>query len=260
MGLDYSQEAKYNRSLMVQQKIVFYVEDDRKEYEYEIIFEKLFGIKGTSFFVCSLGGKQNVYETYYKNLVRKSNKTFLYIVDGDFDIITKNFEISADNFLYLDRYNIENYFVWENAVICKKLSRLFYYFFYIHWLKLKETPITIGDGESQYFDSNTGEILENRINIKINELIKFIKKCNIDHNKKFKEFNNLYHDVFFSNCNCYICGKYILQGLCFYLINISKKNGYRMSVRYTNLKKYLIEHINNDNFAFILKKFAPYIK
>ena len=126
----YSPEAAASRSLFYQNlnDINIYVEDSGKEYEYETIFKRLMGDKYNISTIFGLGGKERVKE-HFKENVLNTNQHYkvqnFYIVDGDFDrYIHSEGMITHPNFLYLKTYNIENYFLDENASISFSKGRL----------------------------------------------------------------------------------------------------------------------------------------
>lgn len=116
--IEYTSQALSNRDLFYEdnQKYIMYVEDQGKEYIYESILERMF----TSDFIknikiLGLGGKSRVKINIKK--IKKNQKNKIYLVDGDFDLLLNNDIICDDNFIYLDRYNIESYFIDENALV-----------------------------------------------------------------------------------------------------------------------------------------------
>ncbi|MGR3180066.1 MAG: DUF4435 domain-containing protein [Candidatus Anammoxibacter sp.] len=91
--------------------INFYVEDEKQENLYFQILKKIFSdIKLAKIF--PLNGKVNVV-TEAKLTIH--DKTKVYIVDGDFDILLKKIE-NLPNLFYLKKYSIENYLLEKNAV------------------------------------------------------------------------------------------------------------------------------------------------
>ncbi|WP_099810341.1 DUF4435 domain-containing protein [Streptococcus suis] len=140
--LSYSQEGLRNRSIFYKQDINIFVEDTDKEYLYEEILNRLLNDKYKIETVFPLGGKNKVLSEYIKQgEVSKSGIPNLFLVDGDFDryldysSVTRNDYqgsrefaqqvslfvndkiIESDSVLYLEAYNIENYFIDENAII-----------------------------------------------------------------------------------------------------------------------------------------------
>ncbi len=106
----------YNRCIMCRSPIVFFVEDTRKEGEYEFLFKSIFTTLDNNFKVFSMDGKQGVIEIYqYIKKASVKREKYFYLVDGDFDILQNNYsEICGsygNNFCFLERYDIENYLI-----------------------------------------------------------------------------------------------------------------------------------------------------
>lgn len=117
----YSTDALLNRAPFYADynDITIYVEDVDREFEYEEIFRKIVGSALRITAIIPAGGKTNLIDIFNENMHNlKLNKTF-YLADGDFDRIIKA-ESMIDNahFVYLNAYNIENYFL-ESAALRK---------------------------------------------------------------------------------------------------------------------------------------------
>ena len=114
----YSAEASATRALFYQglNDINLFVEDKGMEYLYETIFKRLLGANYCISAIYALGGKTNVIARYHEFGDKLDDTPNFYIVDGDFDrYIHKEDMVNAPNFIYLQSYNIENYFVDESA-------------------------------------------------------------------------------------------------------------------------------------------------
>lgn len=119
-GLFFSESGLENRSLFFSplNDINIYVEDVGKEYIYEEIFERLFEGRIKLFSIFPLGGKNKVLKVQKTCEAYDDNgKPNVFIVDGDFDNLWKERKQYAPNLIYLDRYNIESYFLDKNAVV-----------------------------------------------------------------------------------------------------------------------------------------------
>lgn len=121
--LRFTDEGELNRYLFYSDlnEINFFVEDKDKEYEYETIFKRLFKGKYKIASIIAANGKIGVKQAFEefgeKDVNHPENNNF-YIVDGDFDrYIHKNDMIRNEHFIYLNKYNIENYFIDEKAVL-----------------------------------------------------------------------------------------------------------------------------------------------
>lgn len=116
--LEYSEDALMNRMLFLSNAndINIVVEDTNHEYVYENIFERMLGdeIKIESIF--PMNGKSGVEKAYKKNGKYYKGKPTFYIVDGDFDILLEKNKIVDDNYFYLERYNIESYYIEKQSV------------------------------------------------------------------------------------------------------------------------------------------------
>lgn len=141
--LTYSQEGQLNRSMFYsKQDINIFVEDRDSEYLYEEILKRLLVDEYRIDTVFPLDGKNNVLSEYIKQgEVDKNGTPNLFLVDGDFDRyigyspatrndfkgdkesdievsrFVRNKIIQSDSVLYLKTYNIENYFIDEEAVL-----------------------------------------------------------------------------------------------------------------------------------------------
>lgn len=137
-GLSYSDAGLRNRSIFYRQDINIYVEDTGKEYIYEEIFKRLLKNDYRIETILPLGGKTNVLKEYIiKGEFDNRGTPNIFLVDGDFDryisydVVGKgdfpeeteaNLEefvsnkiINSDSVIYLETYNIESYYVDENA-------------------------------------------------------------------------------------------------------------------------------------------------
>ncbi len=117
-GFAYSPEAKFNRYLMCKKSgyLHIFVEDEGKEYIYEKIFERMFQVPRLSLIqIFAMGGKKGVEDAYHRTC-NSSDKVF-FIADGDFDLALGKQQIQAENFVYLKRYNIESYLIYQPAII-----------------------------------------------------------------------------------------------------------------------------------------------
>ena len=140
--LAYSLEGLLNRSIFYNQDINIFVEDTNKEYLYEEILKRLLDDKYKIETVFPLGGKNKVLSEYIRQGELNNNGVpNLFLVDGDFDKyidyesvkridyqgskesdeevsqFVRGKIIQSDSVIYLETYNIENYFIDENAVI-----------------------------------------------------------------------------------------------------------------------------------------------
>lgn len=122
--LRYSSEALATRFLLFQglNEINLVVEDTDREYIYETIFKRMLGEQYNISTIFAVGGKLEV-KARYKEFGKETDgiKNF-YIVDGDFDrYIDQENMVDDSCFIYLKTYNIENYFIDEDA--CLQFSK-----------------------------------------------------------------------------------------------------------------------------------------
>ena len=115
----FSTEANFAKSLLLSSSdgVNFFVEDTGHEFEYEIIFERLFGSTLKINSIVSCNGKEGVkgsIEEFSQDEYQQEHGITIFIVDGDFDNFFNTRDV-YDNLLYLDYYNIECYFVDESA-------------------------------------------------------------------------------------------------------------------------------------------------
>ena len=120
--LMYSDDANAARYFFLRttNDINFFVEDKDKEYEYEEIFDRMFEGKYRINSIFGVGGKEQLKDRFHEFGVcdPESNAINIYLADGDFDILlTPSAMIHNQNFIYLKAYNIETYYIDENAII-----------------------------------------------------------------------------------------------------------------------------------------------
>ena len=126
MGLNYSLDASINRIIFLssQNDVNFFVEDEDKEFEYEVILKNLFGssIKINNIF--AVGGKPKLIEAYeiLKNYI--TDTINVLIADRDFDYVLDKPMVADEKFIYLKQYCIENYLIDEHATTCFIQGRL----------------------------------------------------------------------------------------------------------------------------------------
>lgn len=120
--LTFSSEAATTRAILYHglNDINLFVEDANRQYEYETIFKRLLGDKYCIRTIFAVGGKRNVEQSYEELGAKTDGIKNFYIVDGDFDrYIPRDRErmIDDDCFIYLKPYNIENYYIDEQACL-----------------------------------------------------------------------------------------------------------------------------------------------
>lgn len=248
--------------------INLFVEDDGKEFEYETIFKRLLGEKYKITKILGVGGKialKNCFKEFGLNIGNSSKIKNIYIADGDFDrYIYYERMIDSPCFIYLETYNIENYFIdkkaseefakgqlkcsdyevslkinfdnWKEKII-KQASRLFFYYCYIKKNFPKEKSVSRNpylfinnkDGfeRTGAFEEYKAWVLSLDANAEIE--VEKIKKCYFEvHNDAF----NL------------ICGKFLFESLYCYIKSVTKVNFMKDSFRWHLVCRFDVNKLN----------------
>jgi len=274
--LEYSKDALLNRVLFIsgRNKINIFVEDTNKEYEYEELFEKILSEVFKINCIFPTNGKPYLIEAYQLFGNDEEYGKNIFIADGDFDIVLEKSMVVADNFIYLEKYNIESYLIDEDAtikcmrprlhmekekVVAKTDFKLWYstlipFFknlFVLHCLVQKENlnmqnvsrnPNTflLPDGlpnTSQY----------NKYKDEVEEKIK-------DFENKFISLKNYMEEKECGDDLKFICGKYLLASLSLYL---NEKTKVKQKVE--KLKVDLISRISAEKFCYVKDKIVAYL-
>lgn len=238
-GLFYSEEALLNRVIFLSDSndINIIVEDEYKEYEYENIFNRLFSYQIKINNIFPMKGKPGVKKAFEEYGANYEGKPSIYLVDDDFDTIMEKEKVEHSNFIYLDRYNIESYYVdkratlkfmagkmkrrqrdiageidyesWENTTY-RKLENLFIN--YVIGQVVFPEEKNVGISPYVYIDSQ-GYIDHNKINeyvIQLQERISNYEELYIFYNEKYEKLLE-------GNASRLICGKYVIASLSQYL-------------------------------------------
>lgn len=257
--LYYSYEASSTRYFFYQglNDINIFVEDSGKEYEYETIFIKLLGDDFKIKTIFGVGGKLELIKRFNEFGIRDDscNVNNIYLADGDFDrYIYSPDMIKNKHFIYLNTYNIENYFIDEDASlmfvkgqlklsneqiknkvdfqkwkskIVSQAEKLFMCYCYVK--KYHPTVENVNRSPYLFIDSKTGFEKEDSLNSYWKMILELDSEENIK--SKIKEIKISYESVNGNNYYNLICGKFLFTSLCAYLRNIiSKKfsyNGFR---------------------------------
>ncbi|MCI9077561.1 MAG: DUF4435 domain-containing protein [Lachnospiraceae bacterium] len=247
-GLDdlkYSSEALAARFLLFQglNEINVIVEDTNKEYIYETIFKRLLGEQFKISAIFAVGGKLKVKERYHEfGEITEGIRNF-YIVDGDFDrYIYSDEMIDASCFIYLKTYNIENYFLdedacvqfakgrlkqmdkevrakinfnyWKNRIV-QEASKLFLCYCFIK--KYHPTIETVSRSSYLFIDIKTGFEQQNGA---YQEYWQSVIELDTDAQNKIDKIDAIYQNVNGPDYFNLICGKFLLDSLYCYLRNI----------------------------------------
>ena len=226
--------------------INIFIEDTGKEYEYESIFKRMLGKKYAIETIFTTGGKKGAIEIFneYGGASATNPKIKnLFIVDGDFDFyIHQEDMIDSPHFLYLETYNIENYFIDENAclkfakgrlkcidtfvtqkvafntwkvTIVSQATNLFILYCFIK--KYHPEIQTISRPSGEFLDSNTGF---ERSDGAFDRYLESIKAIDSEINIKMIDIKRKYQEKNGEDYFNLICGKFLLKSLCWYLRNI----------------------------------------
>lgn len=245
--LAYSSEASATRFLFFQglNEINLFVEDADMEYVYETIFKRLLKDRYNIKAIFPLGGKPKVKEHFLEFGEETNGIRNFYIVDGDFDrYIYQDGMINNPCFIYLKTYNIENYFLDENACLqfCKghlkcldeiliskvnfknwknqiisEASKLFLCYCYVQ--KFHPGIKTLSRSSFLFIDDKTGF---ERIGAFQKYWNDEILTLDANAQDKINEIDTLYKSINGADYFNLICGKFLLDSLCAYLRNLFK--------------------------------------
>lgn len=240
-GLFYSETGLLNRILFYSayNDINVFVEDEYKEYIYENIFERMFSDKLKINKILPMRGKKGVEKAFKEYGEQYDNKPAIYIVDGDFDIMMEKEVINNPNYIYLEKYNIESYYVEEKAVLRymagkmkQPQKRITQQIEYSTWESMTYNALlrlflnylvaqtvfpeekNVGISPHSYFCEN-GYVNEDKIDEYENNLKKRIQNYQEIYNMFVEKFETLLS----KDSTRLVCGKYLLASLSKYLRN-----------------------------------------
>lgn len=274
--LCYSKEALLNRVLFIsdKNKINVFVEDTNKEFEYEEILEKIFSEKFKINCIFPTNGKPyliEAYELFGKNEDYGKN---IFIADGDFDLLIGKDMIEADNFIYLEKYNIETYLIDKKTIIkCMRprlkmeLSKTEEYTNFELWytivlpfmeklftlhciVQMEGIPIKNVGRNPQSFLNKDGMPNELQYENYKKEIELYLPNVN----EKYQEVNSLLKSLSNEDPLRFICGKYLITSLCSYLNNKSSTK-----YKYDKLKAELISRIDPACFIYLRNRIINYL-
>ena len=253
-ALEYTGEGLLNRILFFSSsnEINIFVEDRGKEFEYQNIFSRLFKNEIIVKKIFAVGGKMEVEKAYREYGDVFENKKNFYIVDGDFDILLDKTMINKPNYIYLNKYNIESYFIDKNAILtfmsgkmkkvkeevdseicydiwCKDTYEKLEHLFLVYAVTQKELPgeINVGISGHTYLDEQGYISLE-----KVYAYESRIKEKIPNYSSKFDICKKRYEEVLNSDSTRLICGKYLFCSLIQYLRKKTKKKIKEEEFRY----------------------------
>lgn len=274
--LSYSEDALLSRVLFLASKteLNIFVEDAGKEYEYEEIFERLLptGLKVNCIF--PTGGKPGLEEAFDLFGSKEEYGKCFFVADGDFDIVLGKHMITADNFVYLKKYNIESYLLHRNTVLkfmrpklkrtLKETAEIIQYdewlsivtpyfqkLFSLHCVVQKYHPEikNVGRGIEQFLDKNgyPNEISYNRYKSEISSFVPDIEQA-------IGEMLKLLENTYGSDPSNYICGKSFISSLKS-MLNTKLNKG----ISYDELKSSLISGFEISSLFYVRDKLLNYL-
>lgn len=222
-----------------------FVEDTHDEYLYETLIKRLLeGYKYNLNDIFPLGGKQGVIKHYMQYGAEQDGIKNFYIVDGDFDRYIKSENMINDKcFLYLHAYNIENYFIDEEAClkfvkgkwqlrdseVKRKLNFNFWrtkitdqakklFLCYCSIQKYNPEIVNVSRGPYAFID-NTGFERESAFDDYYNQILEKDPQIDIH----MSEIESIYEQVYGTDYFYFICGKFLLTSLSCYIKSIKRK-------------------------------------
>lgn len=285
-GLYYSPEALAARYTLLQGKhnikqnlnnINLFVEDTGKEYQYESIFKRLFKDAYPVVDIFPVGGKKELKKRYLEfGLIDSKNPSIknIYIADGDFDrYICAEEMISDPQFIYLNAYNIESYFIdeesstqyvkgqlkcldkevkhrfnfdlWKTKIIYQSTKLFLVYCFISKYYP--EIP-SISRACGNFLNMETGfEREDGAFDNFFNEIKEMTKDTEIQ--EKIDKIKDKYISINGSDFYNLICGKFLFTSLCAYIRSITGKAFCK-----TDFEWYLINNFDITKLDYIKEK------
>lgn len=244
--LKYTEEASATRYLFYQDlnDINIFVEDLNMEFLYETIFKRMLEGECNIYSITSLGGKPNVIAKFNEFGIETDGTPNIYIVDGDFDrYIHSDKIVHSPNFIYLKTYNIENYFIdedaclkfaklklkcldrvvkakvnfnyWENRII-NEAAKLFLCYCFVQ--TKDPSIITLSRSSYEFLDYKTGFERTDEAFKKYWDSIKYLSDT-IE--EDIHKIDNIYKAINGDDYFNLICGKFLLDSLYCYLRKIT---------------------------------------
>lgn len=273
-NLEYSKEGLLNLDIFFNNKINFYVEDSGKEYRYQTILEEIFDIKIETVF--ALGCKNNLKQKFEQLKQESKLQDSFFIADLDFDFILNKDFIIDEHFIYLQKYEIENYILEENALVrflknqlcCMKSSaieKLKYqiwieetnrelYELFILYLIVQENCLNLENTNQNaniYFNE-CGKVNTDKINEYYQTVKEILDKEGKDIEKMINAMKNRVLNLYNNDLSKVIKGKFLLTGIRKYLSNIIKKEtGKKQKVNDKLLEDFLYDIFDKTNLMFI---------
>lgn len=281
--LKYSDNALLNIDLFFNNEINFYIEDRGKEYRYETILKELFNVRIESIF--ALDGKNNLKKKFRELKNNKKLKDSFFIADLDFDYILKKDWIEDQHFIYLERYEIENYIIDKNALIhffkdelcCREVEaekRLNYdywvkqtserlYRLFLLYLIVQEENLNIentSENPNKYFLEN-GNVCISEIDKYYEKLKKELEKNDENIDEKIENMLKKVKIICGENWSNIIKGKYYIVGLRKYLSDLlGKESQKKRKINEKLLLDYLFNFFDKKPLFFIKNRVEECLK
>lgn len=270
-GLFYSEAALLNRVLFYSDynDVNIFVEDEGKEYIYEDIFQRMFDDQIEIRKILPMKGKPGVEKAFKEYGCKYDGKPAIYLVDGDFDLVMGKKMIENPNYIYLEKYNIESYYIDEMAVLRfmtgkmkktkKSVSQIVKYSswenmvykamkeLFINYMIAQSTfpnEKSVGLSEHSFFYQNGYANYD-----KINEYIDTLKKRIPNYEEIYSIYNKRFEEVLLGDITRLVCGKYLLESLSSYLRNIDK-----VKFKEEDFVNFLISTFNIKKLDFVKER------
>ena len=274
--LNYSEDGLLTRVIFLASchDINIFVEDINKEYEYEEIFERLFTSEFRINCIFPTGGKKKLEEAFHLfGSSEEYGKTF-FIADGDFDRALGTPMIVANNFVYLNRYNIESYLLHKDSILrfmrprlqktlldTQKLikydewydasSKFLEKLFVLHFVVQKFCPTieNVGRGYARFFnpDGTPKESEYDKYKLEISKIIS-------DIDDKIAYASNELKAIYGTKSENFICGKCFIGSLKSYLNTFINKK-----VNESEVKAILISGFDTLQLSYVTDKLFSYL-
>lgn len=276
LELSFSDDALLTRVFFLTSTTQFniFVEDTNKQYEYEELFERLLPKEIKVDNIISMGGKLNLEKAFHLFGTSTDYGKTIFIADGDFDIALGRQQIVANNFIYLERYNIESYLLHKDSVLrymrpkLKKtliettniveydnwlacvapfLQKLFALHFIVQ--KCCSNVQNVSRGYDRFFTCK-GFPDETEFNKYKNEIGQSISNIDSKINESLTNLKKLYGCHYAS----FVCGKYYIGGLKRFLNKYLKKK-----INDEELKAVLIAGFDVAELEYVKNKILSYV-
>ena len=274
--LTFSSEATLTRAVLYHglNDINLFVEDANRQFEYETIFKRLLGEKYCIKTIFAVGGKPEVKKSYGEFGANYHGVRNFYIVDGDFDryiACEREKMIEDDCFIYLKPYNIENYYIdeqacllyakgflkqpddivrqtidfpaWKNQIV-SEAKKLFLCYCLVKTVSPKEKNVSRSPYE--FIDGRTGfERTDGAFDIYLNH----VKSLTENYDDCIQAIVSLYEAENGSDYFNLICGKFLLTSL---MCHIRNKTGQKFKI--DNLKWFLTNQFDIVRLNYIKER------